>query len=1224
MNHTSTSHKKSRISNYYTTKYKFYPNKAPNRRLQKIQKNIRSLYIAISLLLATCIGTAVNAQCPVSISVTSTVVTPASCPSNGSFTINATVGTGATYQITNGPVGYPAAAQNNNTFNSLLPGTYTVKVACQADPSIFTTTTITIQSTYTLVAATSVVNNICTGGTPGTITTTASGSSTPFTYAYWQGDPAAADATLTYGASNTFVVPAFGIYNVRTKDACGQFVTQQVTIANPYPDNLCITSLYFTKGNLTCAQLQDSIMSNFVLGTNLPFSVLPAAGIDIDVYENTGTCASPVQGLLVSTTHYDNTSNTNGIVVPKGKNLLYIVRTPCGASCTYCYTYDSYFQHFEQNFEMISNGCVAAGDPITYSFTVKDPYLPTYPITWVIKNSLGVTVDSFTANSNADLPHTFNGLPADNYTSIATDGCGFVVSDVAYPPTGTPNELSTNVQTFTGCSSVEGRTILRVYFTGVMANMANATTIIIAPSPNLIGVAGLYGGYGSYMWDNAIPGATYYIEIDNQCGQKDTVSIIVPTGTGLVQHTNSTVQQLCGGAGNIIVDAAYNGGGAFSYQITNSANTVVGTGSAPGGTYSNLAADTYTIISTVLGCTNNYSYSSQVTILPFGTAPVITKKLGVICEDALGNPLTTGSAMLSFIGASPFIVDYKLTSGPDSNYINITDSSMGAETIAGLTAYKSYTIRVTDNCGNAVVTEITIGQLQPLSASDSLQPCPGSPYTLSVPDLVDATYSWTKNGFVISTNREIVFPNYTAGDDGTYTCTIVIANCLTRIVNATLNSTLCSAIITLSGNVYHDLDGINDNLVDNNGNAQPASELPAGLTANLFDATTGAFVGTTPILADGSYMFPVNPNTNYIVILSNIAATAADSVATFPSILPAGWLNVGDVNPTDPQATLLTPGISNIVEVGTTSQINVDFGIEQPPAADPKSQFVNLIGSTMPAGQATNPISGTDPEQGILGNSDTITITKLPVNATMYYNGIEVTVGQIITDFNPALLSYTNISNGSLNVIFEYAFIDSASQQGTPAEYKVEWLTPLPIQLICFSGTADNCNSILSWVTQNEIDFSHFELERSANNTTFEKISIINGQTGGGEKYYSYIDKNLPEGNYIYRLKLIDIDNKFNYSKSENVNIKCTADVLEVYPNPVSNDIYINLKTQEAASFEIKIFDLSGKLILSDSFETNENEFRTLHYSTAHLSKGVYSMNISNGYTKYVYKIIKN
>lgn len=757
--------------------------------------------IYLTVLTFFLLGLQVFGQCPVSITVNSTNITPATCPSNGAFTINATVGNGATYQITNGPAGYPTAMQNSPTFLALLPGTYTVRVACQENPAIFTTTTFTIPSSYVQVAANSVVTNVCGGNTPGgTITTTASGSSLPFTYAYWQGDPAAADGSLTYSTTNTFTATAFGTYNVRTKDACGVFVTQQVSISNPYPANLCISNISLDFGNLTCNQLQDSIFARFSIGSG-SFASLPPGGMDIDVYENSGTCANQVQGPLLFTRHYTSSSTNNAIKIPTGKNLLFVLRTPCGYSCTYCFTYNPASTAFAHNAFMVSQGCVAPGDPITYSIRIdQNVRFYVFPISWVIKNSAGNIVATYTANSLADLPYSFDGLPSDTYTSTATDACLKSHTVPLSPPSGTPNQLSIIYSnTFVGCSTIEGTTSFTLQVRGVMANFTNAVARIIEPSPNLVGTIAT-SSTGDYTFKNLTPGATYYFEIDNQCGQKDTLPALIPIvpNSIVINHTNASVEQLCGGTGNINVEAAYNGWGAFSYQIRNSANALIATGAATTSTYTNLPAGTYTITTTINGCSPIQTYSSQVTILPSGSGPLITKKLGIICEDALGNPQTTGSAIFSFIGAQDLKVEYKLSTDPDANYQTYTLDSDGSETITGLLANTAYTIRVTDVCGNSTVTEIAIGQLSPLSTTNSAHPCVGSPYTLGVPDMVDATYTWRKNGVVISTNRNIVFPSYAAGDDGTYICTVSIGGgCVTRNVTVLLKSALCGITLPI-------------------------------------------------------------------------------------------------------------------------------------------------------------------------------------------------------------------------------------------------------------------------------------------------------------------------------------------------------------------------------------------------------------------------------------------
>ncbi len=139
-------------------------------------------------------------------------------------------------------------------------------------------------------------------------------------------------------------------------------------------------------------------------------------------------------------------------------------------------------------------------------------------------------------------------------------------------------------------------------------------------------------------------------------------------------------------------------------------------------------------------------------------------------------------------------------------------------------------------------------------------------------------------------------------------------------------------VITLSGNVWHDVNGLSDNLVNNSGAAQTpaASQIPVGLRAYLVNSTTGliekvAFVNaTTGVFNFGN----VVSNTGYYIILSSMQATAGNAAP--PATLPTGWENTGE------KLNTLTPGGTGSdgvingrlnVPVGTVNITNANFGI---------------------------------------------------------------------------------------------------------------------------------------------------------------------------------------------------------------------------------------------------------------------------------------------------------
>lgn len=93
----------------------------------------------------------------------------------------------------------------------------------------------------------------------------------------------------------------------------------------------------------------------------------------------------------------------------------------------------------------------------------------------------------------------------------------------------------------------------------------------------------------------------------------------------------------------------------------------------------------------------------------------------------------------------------------------------------------------------------------------------------------------------------------------------------------------------------------------------------------------------------------------------------------------------------------------------------------------------------------------------------------------------------------------------------------------------------------------------LLWQTSAEINFSHFEIEKSNNLQTW----FIIGQLNGGKYYYRFLDESINEGAVYYRLKAVDIDQGFSYSNVASITITDT-DNINVYPNPSNGLFTIN------------------------------------------------------------------
>lgn len=141
----------------------------------------------------------------------------------------------------------------------------------------------------------------------------------------------------------------------------------------------------------------------------------------------------------------------------------------------------------------------------------------------------------------------------------------------------------------------------------------------------------------------------------------------------------------------------------------------------------------------------------------------------------------------------------------------------------------------------------------------------------------------------------------------------------------------------------------------------------------------------------------------------------------------------------------------------------------------------------------------------------------------------------------------------------------------------------VPVELALFAGKEENCLGHINWSTQSEINFSHFELEKSTDGSRFYTITSIEGTGSQSQSStYSFIDKQLKANNF-YRLKSVDFDGQIAYSKIIFIKKDCAKTNLEfdIYPNPVINNqlfIQIDSKWREQAT-SFLITDMLGRVV---------------------------------------------
>jgi hypothetical protein len=186
-----------------------------------------------------------------------------------------------------------------------------------------------------------------------------------------------------------------------------------------------------------------------------------------------------------------------------------------------------------------------------------------------------------------------------------------------------------------------------------------------------------------------------------------------------------------------------------------------------------------------------------------------------------------------------------------------------------------------------------------------------------------------------------------------------------------------------------------------------------------------------------------------------------------------------------------------------------------------------------------------------------------------------------------------------------------------------DWLTePLPIQLLSFTATA-NANAVdLAWTTLSETNNDFFTVERSVDAVNFELVLQKDGAGNSTTiRNYSDIDRNPHTGVSYYRLKQIDFNGEFSYSQMVPVNFNRNAQpAVTAYVNG-NLDISISIDATMSEPANLLLFDISGKLIISESVELTKGKQSNLLKNPG-IAPGVYLLSVQAEHLHHVQKLI--
>jgi hypothetical protein len=183
----------------------------------------------------------------------------------------------------------------------------------------------------------------------------------------------------------------------------------------------------------------------------------------------------------------------------------------------------------------------------------------------------------------------------------------------------------------------------------------------------------------------------------------------------------------------------------------------------------------------------------------------------------------------------------------------------------------------------------------------------------------------------------------------------------------------------------------------------------------------------------------------------------------------------------------------------------------------------------------------------------------------------------------------------------------------------------VPVELTHFSANVINNTVELDWETSTETNNQGFEIERLQNykisrlqdldpkseirNPEWVTIGFVKGKGTSTEiNKYRFVDNPSLNGIYTYRLKQVDFDGTFKYSKKVEVNVMVIVDfaLMQNYPNPFNPSTVISYRLPVISKVSLKVYDVLGNEVATLVDEEKPAGEYEVTWEAKNLAGGVY------------------
>ena len=187
------------------------------------------------------------------------------------------------------------------------------------------------------------------------------------------------------------------------------------------------------------------------------------------------------------------------------------------------------------------------------------------------------------------------------------------------------------------------------------------------------------------------------------------------------------------------------------------------------------------------------------------------------------------------------------------------------------------------------------------------------------------------------------------------------------------------------------------------------------------------------------------------------------------------------------------------------------------------------------------------------------------------------------------------------------------------------YLSVLPVELISFQGNINKSNKVsLEWKVAKNETIDQFEIQRSYNGNEFKTIGVVFASEKKDREDYMFYEMINNFGKTMYRLKMIDKNNKVTYSKILVFQTKdATTSNIKIVGNPVTDKLTFNYSSFTAQVIDIKIYDIAGRVIIRNKINSLEGTNTISFPLDSNFKPSMYVLELNNGSAIQTAKFIK-